>query len=36
MKVVVDFNILFSALLKSPNKFSETIFLSEHEFYMPQ
>lgn len=36
MKVVVDFNILFSALLKSPNKFSETIFLSEHELFMPR
>ena len=36
MIVVVDFNILFSALLKFPNKYAETIFLSENQFYTPR
>ena len=36
MIVVVDTNILFSALLKTPNKFAETIFLSEDAFHVPK
>ena len=36
MKVVVDSNIVFSALLKSPNQFSDTILLSGDEFYTPK
>ena len=36
MKVVVDANILFSALLKTPNIYAETILLSEHSFYSPK
>ena len=36
MNVVIDTNILFSALLKTPNKFAETIFLSEDTFYAPK
>ena len=35
MIVVVDTNILFSALLKTPNKFAETIFLSDDTFHAP-
>ena len=35
MNIVIDFNILFSSLLKSPNKFSEFIFLSENKFFAP-
>jgi len=36
MKVVVDSNIVFSALLKSPNQFCDTILLSGDEFYTPK
>lgn len=36
MIVVVDTNILFSALLKTPNKFAETIFLSDDSFHVPK
>ncbi len=36
MNVVIDTNILFSALLKTPNKFAETIFLSDDSFYAPK
>lgn len=36
MKVVVDSNIIFSALLKSPNRYCDTICLSSHEFYTPK
>lgn len=36
MKVVVDSNIVFSALLKSPNRFCDTICLSSDEFYTPK
>lgn len=36
MKVVVDSNIIFSALLKSPNRYCDTICLSSDEFYTPK
>lgn len=36
MKVVVDSNIVFSALLKSPNRFCDAICLSSDEFYTPR
>ena len=36
MKVVVDSNIIFSALLKSPNRYCDTISLSSDEFYTPK
>lgn len=36
MKVVVDSNIIFSALLKSPNRYCDTICLSSDEFYAPK
>ena len=36
MKVIVDSNIVFSALLKSPNRFCDTICLSGDEFYTPK
>ncbi len=36
MKVVVDSNIIFSALLKSPNRYCDTICLSGDEFYTPK
>lgn len=36
MKVVVDTNILFSALLRMPNEYATTILLSEHSFYSPK
>ncbi|MGB3781224.1 MAG: PIN domain-containing protein [Tunicatimonas sp.] len=36
MKIVVDTNILFSALLKTPNIYAETILLSENSFYSPK
>lgn len=36
MKVVVDSNIVFSALLKSPNRYCDTICLSSDEFYTPK
>lgn len=36
MKVVVDSNIVFSALLRSPNRYCDTIFLSGDEFFTPK
>lgn len=36
MKVVVDSNIIFSALLRSPNRYCDAIFLSGDEFYTPK
>ena len=36
MKIVVDTNILFSALLKTPNRYAETILLGEDSFYSPK
>ena len=36
MKVVVDSNIVFSALLKSPTHFCNTILLSDDVFYSPK
>ena len=36
MTVVVDTNILFSALLKTPNKFAENLFLSDDSFFAPK
>ena len=36
MKIVVDTNILFSALLRRPNPYAETILLGEHSFYSPK
>lgn len=36
MKVVVDSNIVFSALLKSPNRYTDIICLSDDEFYTPK
>ena len=36
MKVIVDSNIVYSALLKSPNRFCDTILLSGDEFYTPK
>jgi len=36
MKVVVDSNIIFSALLKSPNRYCDNICLSGDEFYTPK
>ena len=32
--VVVDANILFSALLREPSRFVELIFRSEYDFYI--
>jgi predicted nucleic acid-binding protein len=32
--VVVDTNILFSALLRKPSRFSEILLQSEHQFYV--
>lgn len=32
--IVVDTNILFSALLRKPSRFSEVILQSEHRFYV--
>ena len=36
MKVIVDSNIIFSALLKSPNRYCDTICLSNDEYYTPK
>lgn len=36
MKVIADSNIVYSALLKSPNRFCDTILLSGDEFYTPK
>ena len=36
MKVVVDTNIIFSALLKSDSWFAETLFLSTPTYYLPR
>jgi len=36
MKVVVDSNIIYSALLRSPNRFCDNILLSGDEFYTPK
>jgi predicted nucleic acid-binding protein len=37
MKVVVDTNILFSALLREENRFAETLFLDETAlFFLPR
>ena len=36
MRIVVDTNVLFSALLRMPNLYATTIFLGEHSFYSPK
>ncbi len=35
MRIIVDTNIIFSALLHFPNHFANTIFEGEYEFYTP-
>lgn len=36
MKVIVDTNIIYSALLKSDSWFAETLFLSDSTYYLPR
>ena len=36
MRIVVDTNILFSALLRMPNRYATTILLGEYSFYSPK
>ncbi len=36
MTIVVDSNVLFSSLLRWPNKFAENLFIDSHQYVIPK